>query len=110
MPELPFRIAGAQCKTCIFSKDTPISPARLKDLIESWGSHGHQICHQYGVGTWSDDGDGDEQVLDGEDVWCRGFYDRIRKLQGDFGADLMEKLKEAGHVIEVPLPEESVIS
>jgi hypothetical protein len=106
MGELPLKIAERECDTCIFSQHSPVGPERLKELIELWGSHGHQICHKFGSDSGYDDEDDDNQGLDGEDVWCRGFYNRIAKLQGERAAETMEAFRKGGLVVEVPFPNE----
>lgn len=75
---LTVRVAAARCDTCIFSKNRPVGPERMRDLAQGWRAsngdlQGHQICHVFGVGMLTDDNELED--FEGEDVWCRGFYD-----------------------------------
>jgi hypothetical protein len=90
MGSLPIKVCAHKCDTCIFSDKSPVSPERFKDLKERWGTHSHQICHKFGVGYHEDDED-ETAALDGEDVWCRGYWDAMEKLQGE-GAAAFKKL------------------
>ena len=87
----PFKIAAERCATCIFGENSPVGPARMRDLHEAWGEHGHQICHQFGTGPMPDDENPED--MDGEDVCCRGFFEtQIPKSQ----QELMLALAESG--------------
>lgn len=57
------RVCEEKCDSCIFTPQSPISPARLREYMEIWQkSDTFQNCHK---GTVT----GDSALM------CRGFYD-----------------------------------
>lgn len=101
-PEAKAKVCEQRCKTCVFDKQNRfIDTERFRELAKEWkNGQSHQICHQFGVGVMDDNEDGEfEHVLDGEDVWCRGFFDTLPQWQ--------QRLFELMGWIEfVPLPGE----
>jgi hypothetical protein len=82
------KVARERRATCIFGPNSPLSAARMREVTRSWaGGNGHQICHHFGSGE-AGSRPGDED-FEGEDVWCRGFYDTqtpesVKELMRDF--------------------------
>lgn len=90
-----FKVCETRCDQCLFSKDAIVdSPRRRQVLAECEHEDQHFICHKHGHG----DGEGG---LVGENVCCRGFYDR------DPGrTNLMRIAARLGMVEFVPFPKE----
>jgi hypothetical protein len=66
---MSFKVCAERCEQCLFSKETIVSNARRKQVLaDCRRNDAHFICHKHGVG--------DDEELHGEDVCCRGFYDR----------------------------------
>jgi hypothetical protein len=66
---MSFKVCATRCDQCLFSREAIVGNARRRDVLEQCARNdSHFICHKHGVGS--------EDELDGEDVCCRGFYDR----------------------------------
>lgn len=100
------RVCAERCETCIFDKQNRfISTERFLQLREAWDKNGgHQTCHKFGVGEADDDPETGVLThrLEGEDVWCRGFYETM------VPAVLQIYAEKMGWVEFVPLPEKGV--
>jgi hypothetical protein len=66
---MSFKVCAERCDQCLFSKDAIVSNARRKQVLTDCARRdAHFICHKHGFGS--------EDELHGENVCCRGFYDR----------------------------------
>lgn len=60
-----FKVYKTQCKNCLLSPDSIVSPARRKDIIHKCASEQtFFVCHKSSI-------QGDE------DVCCKTFYDKL---------------------------------
>lgn len=58
-----FRVCSKQCGNCLFGKDRIVSASRMKEVVKSCiDGDKHFICHEHSIV--------------GQDVMCRGYYDR----------------------------------
>lgn len=58
------KVCESQCDQCLFSKDRIVSASRMKEILKTCQKEDtHFLCHK---GT-----------IKGEDIVCRGFYDRF---------------------------------
>jgi hypothetical protein len=99
-----FRVAATQCESCIFGPNSAIKdrPERMRDLAASWRANDtFQICHAFGVGDFDDDGN---EMLDGEEVVCRGFYDTQPPCQMQRIAERLQAITGTQIIHFVPLP------
>lgn len=63
---MAFFVNKKMCATCIFSKNSPISEERFKDLEETWEKEGkQQECHQF--------------TKKNEHAACRGHYEAAKR-------------------------------
>ena len=72
---MSLKVASERCASCIFGPNSPLrhDTERMRELSEAWRAQDtHQICHAFGHGEVDDDGN---EVLVGEEVVCRGFFD-----------------------------------
>jgi hypothetical protein len=64
-----FKVCAERCDQCLFSKQAIVDNARRRQVLADCARRDtHFVCHKHGVG--------DDEELHGEDVCCRGFYDR----------------------------------
>lgn len=58
-----FRVCAQQCENCLFTKDRIVPASRMKEIVRGCIEEDkHFVCHKHS--------------MKGEDVMCRGYYDR----------------------------------
>jgi len=62
-----FKVAKTSCKQCLFSKNKIVSDDRKQEVLDSIDDGSHFTCHL--------------ASRCGQDVCCRGFYDRNLNLK-----------------------------
>lgn len=83
-----FKVCAERCDHCLFGREPLVSDARRRQILnELQRRDTHFVCHKFGVG-----GSADEDRIDGQDVCCRGDYDRnpartnLMRIAGRLGA------------------------
>ena len=106
---MSFRVYDQRCKSCIFGKNSPVTPERFAELKAAWEQDDTvQECHT--------------ATLREEHIGCRGHYEAARNggiphpifgimiglgFEGLSISDMMQVAERMGWVSFEPLPDEA---